>query len=56
MQDTKQEDMEFWEEMFGLVIQIGCLIERKRLDRTITTADLRKAGKKVLCDLTEHEK
>jgi len=44
------EDREFWEEFWSLLIQMSCLIERKRLDRKITTADLRKAGKKVLCD------
>lgn len=56
MQDIKEEEIRFWEELNGLIIQMACLIERKRLGKDVTTADLRKAGKKVLCDLTEHEK
>lgn len=55
-QDIKEEEIRFWEELNGLIIQMACLIERKRLGKDVTTADLRKAGKKVLCDLTEHEK
>ena len=44
------EDDALWEELVGLLIQAACLIERKRLHRTYTTSDLRKAGKRVLCN------
>ena len=38
-----------WEDFVGLLVQMECLIERKKLHRAHTTADLRKAGKRVLC-------
>ena len=44
------EDDALWEELVSLLIQAACLIERKRLHRTYTTSDLRKAGKQVLCN------
>lgn len=56
MRDEKREEMQFWEELNALIIQIACLIERKRLGREVTTADLRRAGKRALRDLTEQEK
>jgi hypothetical protein len=47
-------DDKFWSEMVSLLLRAVCLIERDKLHRTHTTADLRKAGKKVLADvLTE---
>jgi len=46
----KTEDEKFWEEFNALLIQIACLIERRKLKRPITTADLRRAGKQALCE------
>jgi len=46
----KTEDEKFWEELNALIIQLACLIERRKLKRPVTTADLRKAGKQALCD------
>jgi hypothetical protein len=50
MQDEKEQERLFWEEFTALLIQLACLIERDRLKRENTTADLRKAGRKILCD------
>jgi hypothetical protein len=44
------EDEAFWEDFNSLLIQMSCLVERKKLHRTYTTSDLRKAGKRVLCN------
>jgi len=44
------DDTEFWEEFLALILQVACLIEREKLGKEITNADLRKAGKKALCD------
>ena len=44
------DDKAFWEELFSQLISIACLIERQKLGRTITTSDLRKAGKESLCN------
>ena len=44
------DDKDFWEELFSQLISIACLIERKKLGRTVTTSDLRKAGKEALCN------
>ena len=40
-----KEEQEFWEEWVSLEIQKICLIERKKLKRFPTTAELRKLGK-----------
>lgn len=48
--DEKTEDEKFWEDLNALIIQIACLIERRRLKKTTTTADLRRAGKQALCN------
>lgn len=48
------DDTYLWEELVGLLIQAACLIEREKLDKEYTTAELRKAGKQSLCvDRTE---
>ena len=44
------DDTEFWEELLALILQVACLIEREKLGKEITNADLRKAGKKALCE------
>lgn len=49
MTDSK-EDQEFWEEFWALWNQMGCLIERRKLGREMTTADLRKIAKETLKD------
>lgn len=49
MSDADSEE-EFWKEFLALLIQLGCLIEKKKLNRKHTIADLRQAGKQVLCD------
>ena len=43
------EQERFWEEVVALLLQGVCLIERLKLKRDVTTADLRKAGKAVIC-------
>jgi hypothetical protein len=43
------DDAAFWEELDSLLIQVACLIERRKLRRTHTTSDLRALGKKALC-------
>lgn len=43
------DDEEFWKEFVGLLIQLVCLVEREKLKREPTTAELRKAGKETLC-------
>ena len=43
--DMDIDDKEFWEDFVSYLIQIVCLIERKKLKRFPTTAELRKLGK-----------
>ena len=43
--DMDIDDKEFWEDFVSYLIQIVCLIERKKLKRSPTTAELRKLGK-----------
>lgn len=52
---AEYDDTAFWEEFLSLLIQMGCLIERKKLGREITTADLRKAGKRALCNKVDKD-
>ena len=44
-EDMAIDDKEFWEDFVSYLIQIVCLIERKKLKRSPTTAELRKLGK-----------
>lgn len=44
------DDKAFWEELVSQLISMVCLIERKKLGRTTTTSQLRKAGKESLCN------
>ena len=44
-EDMAIDDKEFWEDFVSYLIQIVCLIERKKLKRFPTTAELRKLGK-----------
>ena len=39
----------FWAEIVSGLLNLVCIIERHKLKREYTTADLRKAGKKALC-------
>ena len=41
------DDSEFWEELVALYLQMVCTIERYRLNRRYTTAELRKMGKEA---------
>ena len=43
--DMDIDDKEFWEDFVSYLIQIVCLVERKKLKRFPTTAELRKIGK-----------
>jgi hypothetical protein len=43
------DDSAFWKEVFSQLIRLACLIERQKLGRTVTTSDLRQAGKEALC-------
>ena len=45
-----REEEEFWLEFWSLINQLGCLVERKKLGREMTTADLRKIAKETLKD------
>jgi len=47
------DDSSFWEELVSQLISVVCLIERKKLGRTLTTSVLRKAGKDSLCNYKE---
>jgi hypothetical protein len=42
-------DDHFWSEIVSLLLRLVCLIEREKLQREPTTAELRKAGKQALC-------
>ena len=44
-EDMAIDDKAFWEDFVSYLIQIVCLIERKKLKRFPTTAELRKLGK-----------
>ena len=44
------DDEALWEGLVSLLIQMACTIERLKLRRTYTTSDLRKAGKRALCN------
>jgi len=46
---------QFWQEFASLLIQLTCLIEREKLKKEVTTADLRREGKKAICNLTNEE-
>lgn len=41
-------DSAFWENVVSLLLSLVCLIEKEKLQRDPTTAELRKAGKQVL--------
>lgn len=43
------DDTRLWEELVSLLIRAACLIEKEKLGREHTTAELRKAGKRALC-------
>ena len=49
------DDKEFWEELVSLLLQVVCLIEREKLGKLMTNADLRRAGKQVLCTKVDKE-
>ena len=42
-------DEQFWQELVSIMLKAVCLIERAKLKREHTTADLRKAGKQAIC-------
>jgi len=46
--DCHTQDEQFWQELRSLLLQMVCLIEKTKLGHDTTTADLRKAGKRVL--------
>lgn len=47
---TEKEEEKFWEGFVALLLQLVCHVERSKLHRRHTTAELRKAGKQSLCD------
>lgn len=49
------DDSKFWEELLALILQVACLIEREKLGKSVTNADLRRAGKEVLCTKVDRE-
>lgn len=44
------DDNPFWQDFNALLIQLVCLVEKRKLNCTYTTSELRKAGKDVLCN------
>lgn len=46
----QEEDEKFWEGFVAILLRLVCHIERGKLNRKHTTAELRKAGKDSLCD------
>ena len=42
-------DEQFWEEWVSIMLKAVCLVERAKLKRKHTTAELRKAGKQAIC-------
>ena len=44
---------EFWEEVVSALLNLVCIIERRKLKRKPDTAELRKAGKQALCSKSE---
>lgn len=53
MNQEELDEQAFYEELVALCLRFVCFIERKRLNRPHTTAELRKLGKEKLSELTD---
>ena len=48
MEETKENDHDFWERVVSLLLSLVCTIEKDKLHRKPTTSELREAGKAKL--------